>query len=594
MLSLDFETEAIIFGSATPPKPVGCALRYADGEKHYFAFGHPTNNNCTWEEFEKELRLHWDNIMVGHNIIGFDLWVAEYWFKLPPRDPLLTHDTLFQSYLIDPHAPSLKLKDLASDWLGMSTDAQQELQQWILANVPECRTINQTGAYICRAPGDLVGRYAIADADMAQNLHDYCYPKIEEMMAPYDRERVLAPILTKIQHGGIRIDVERLEKDHLIATGKLHKLDQLIRAHLKAPDLNPGSDKDLVCALKDAGYEGFLLTPTGRPSANKASLEAVLSKDPELQRMLRSRALYSTLVGTFMGPWLNYAKMNGGTINPSYNQVRNPDGYGTRTGRLSSSNPNGQNIPGPQDEKEYEGHDYFGDTYPLMRSYCLPDEGCVWYSIDFKAQEPRITAHFEDGALMQAFIDDPDLDPYIFVMETVGGDVSRKDSKIIFLGLIYAMGAAVLAGKLGCTIERATALRNAIRMAIPDVVQLDRDCKRRFELGLPIKTLGGRFCHVEPPSNGRQWAYKALNLLIQGSAADQTKEAMIYAEEELAFMDFYSRMLGSVHDEINLCAPLEQKDIIFNIMLAAANALPCDVPMRISFGYGNNWAEASK
>lgn len=604
MYSLDFETEAIVFGSKTPPKPVGCALRLPDGEKHYFAWGHPTGNNCTEDEFLAVLKPIWDLEMVGHNILGFDLKVAEYWFKLPPRDPLLTHDTLFQAYLIDPHAPSLKLKDLASNWLGMATDAQQELQDWILNNVPECRTRNQTGAYICRAPGDLVGRYAIADADMSQELHDYCFPKLAEMLPPYDRERVLAPILAAIQQGGVRIDVPRLEVDYQIAIKKLHKLDELVRAKLKAPNLNPGSDKELVCALQGAGYDGFLLTPTGRLSANKESLEGVLSKDPELQRMLRSRALYSTLTGTFMGPWLAYARMNGGTINPSYNQVRNPEGYGTRTGRLSSSNPNGQNIPGPQDEKEYEGHDYFGDPYPLMRSYCLPDEGCVWYSIDFKSQEPRLAAHFEDGLLMKAYQEDPDLDPYQFVTELVGGDVVRKESKIIFLGLIYSMGAAALAAKLGCSQERATALRNAIRAHLPDVQALDRSCKRRFEMGLPIKTLGGRFCHVEPPSNGRVWAYKALNLLIQGSAADQTKEAIICAEESLdahatkheeAFGSrFHYRLLGTVHDEINLCAPLSHRQLIENIMLEAANALPCDVPMRISFGVGENWAEASK
>jgi DNA polymerase I len=604
MYSLDFETEAIIFGSKTPPKPVGCALMYPDGDKHYYAFGHPTNNNSDWESFSLLLESIWHEEMVGHNILGFDLKVAEYWFGLKTRDPLLTHDTLFQAYLIDPHAPSLKLKDLASDWLGMATDEQQELYQWIVTNVPECRTLKQAGEYICRAPGDLVGRYAMADVSMAKELHEYCYPKLEQMLAPYDRERVLAPILANIQQGGIRIDMDRLEVDYLCAVKKLHMLDSHIRAHLNAPQLNPGSDKDLVCALKNAGYEGFLLTPTGKPSANRESLEGVLAKDIKLQRMLRSRALYSTLTGTFMEPWLRYGKMNGGTINPSYNQVRNPEGYGTRTGRLSSSNPNGQNIPGPQDEQEYEGHDYFGDPYPLMRSYCLPDEGCVWYSIDFKSQEPRLTAHFEDGLLMAAYQKDPDLDPYIFVKDLVGGDTSRKESKVIFLGLVYSMGAAALAYKLGCSQERATALRNAIRASLPDVNNLDRSCKRRFELGLPIKTLGGRYLNCEPPSNGRVWAYKSLNLLIQGSAADQTKEAMIYAEETLAHHakkheeafghNFPFRLLGSVHDEINLCAPLSHRALIERVMLEAVNALPCDVPMRISFGVGDNWAEAAK
>jgi len=588
MISLDFETDAIVDGASTPPKPVGCSIRDHDGTNHYWAWGHPTNNNCTKEDFKKELIRVWDQELVGHNIFAFDLWVAEYWFDMPQRDPLLTHDTMFEAYLIDPNTPSLRLKDLADNWLGMPPDDQQELYDWIMAHVPECRSRKQCGAYICRAPGDLVGKYAESDTEMAYQLHEYCYPKLDMMHPPYDRERVLAPILNGIRAKGIKIDLERLRHDYHTAMHKLHTLDDLVRERLHCPGMNPGSDRELVNALCDAGYKGFLSTPTGKLSANKASLEKVLESDKELQSMLRSRATYATLTGTFMGPWIAYADANGGTINPTYNQVRNPEGYGTRTGRLSSTAPNGQNIPDEQ------GLDYFGDHFPNMRSYCLPDDGCVWYSFDFKAQEPRLTAHFEDGLLLQAFNDDPEMDPYIFVMELVGGDVTRKQSKVILLGLIYAMGAQVLADKLECSYDRASSLRNAIKAYLPDVVRLDRDCKRRFELGLPIKTLGGRYCYCEPPSNGRVWAYKSLNLLIQGSAADQTKEAIIYADEELALRHFYYRLLGTVHDEINLCAPLEHKAIIYEVMLEAANALPCDVPMRLTMGIGNTWAEAAK
>lgn len=588
MYSLDFETEAIVDGSKFPPMPVGCAILTPDGASRYWSWGHPTENNCTKEEFVEYLHTIWHEEMVGHNIFAFDLPVAYHWLDMPERDPLLTHDTLFEAYLIDPHAKSLSLKPLSEDWLGMPPDNQQAVHDWIMANVPECRTRKQAGAYICRAPGGLVGKYAESDVAMSLGLHEYCWPKLTDMLPPYDRERVLAPILTDIKQKGIPIDIEPLERDYHIAIRKLHTLDDLVRERLRSPNLNPGSDKELVAALQGAGYKGFLLTPKGALSANKASLEAVLATDKDLQSMLRSRATYATLTGTFMGPWLELAKQNGGTINPSYNQVRNPDGYGTRTGRLSSDHPNGQNIPDDQ------GLDYFGDPFPNMRSYCLPDPGMVWYSIDFKSQEPRLTAHFEDGRLMVAFCENPDLDPYIFVMEVVGGDITRKDSKVVFLGLIYAMGAQALADKLGCTYERATAIRNAIRAAFPDVNRLDRDCKKRFQLGLPIRTLGGRYCFCEPVSNGRSWDYKALNLLIQGSAADQTKEAIIYAHEELQAQDFYSRLLGTVHDEINLCAPAGLEDIIYEIFTAAANALPCDVPMRVTLGVGKTWAEAAK
>lgn len=586
MYSVDFETEAIVFGSATPPKPVGLAIEYPNLSSRYYAFGHPTGNNCTEDEAREALTAIWGEEFVTHNGPGFDLGVAMHWWGLPERDPLLTHDTLFQAYLLDPHAKSLKLKDLCRDWLGMATDAQEELVDWIMANVKECRSRARAGEYICRAPGDIVGRYAKDDVKMARALHEYCYPKIHpEMEEPYNRERILAPILSRIQRRGIRVDVDRLRVDYTKALNKLHDLTHRVQVHLNAPNLNPGSDKELARILIDRGYKGFLLTPKGAPSVSKDSLERVLASDPELQSLLSSRATYDTLTGTFMGPWLEYAEMNGGTINPSYNQVRNPDGYGTRTGRLSSSNPNGQNIPGPQ------GKDYYGDDFPLMRDYCLPDEGCVWLSADFKAQEPRLTAHFEDGALLASYIENPSQDVYIFVKEAAGGDTTRHEAKQIFLGLVYAMGVDALAGKIGSDYQRANSLKNLVKAALPDVVELDKDCRRRFKNGLPIRTLGGRLCYCEPPSNGRDWAYKALNLLIQGSAADQTKEAMIYTEENMVPG---GRQLGNIHDEINLSIPPEFVEVIKEILTKAANALPCDCPMILTFGVGNTWAEAAK
>lgn len=586
--TIDLETHAIDFTSNRMPTPVGLAVRPPTGGSYYLAWGHPTGNNATLEQAVAFVATLAGKVLLGHNLAKFDVPVMQEHLGLGAVDPRLVHDTMLQAYLIDPNVPQIGLKWLAENWLGMPADDQEAMQDWILANVPECRTRKQCGAHISKAPGDMVGPYAISDVEMTWALHEHCYPKLTQMLEPYDRELALAPILVDIHRKGIRIDVKRLDLDYRVAMGKLHELDDLVRSTLHSPNLNPGSDRELVSALQGAGFSGFLTTPTGKLSANKESLHAVLAQAPELQSTLRSRAALSTLTGTFMLPWLEIARANGGTINPEYSSTRNENGYGTRTGRLSSSNPNGQNVP------TNLGKDYYGDPFPEMRSYCLPDEGCVWYSVDFKAQEPRLAAHFEDGLLLRAFQEEPDLDPYQLVMQLVGGDVTRKDAKVVFLGLLYSMGAQALADKLGCDASRATSLRNAIRAAIPDINNLDRDCKRRFELGLPIKTLGGRYVNCEPPSHGRVWAYKALNLLIQGSAADQTKEAMVWSHSELAVQPFYSRILGTVHDEINLCAPEKGADTVKMIMLEAANALPCDVPMRISFGVGSTWAEASK
>lgn len=590
MIVLDFETKAIRAGAPLLPLPVGCAImdpdRYPEG--HYFSWGHPGENNCTKEEFRDYLVTIWDKEILTQNGATFDIPVAEHHFNLPPRDPILTHDTLFASYLHNPHARSLSLKDLADDWLGIPPDEQQDLYDWIMANVPECRSRSECGAYISEAPMSMVAPYAVGDCTRTLALWDYVHDKIKDMEEPYRREIMLGPILADIQNGGIRCDLRRLAEDYLIAMRKMGELDSMIRAHLNAPALQVGSDNELGAALKIAGYSGFQKTATGKDSMNKLSLDAVLEQDPELRSMLKSRSTYATLTSTFMWPWLQYAKDNGGRIHAGYNQVRNPEGFGTRTGRLSSSKPNFQNVPNNL------GMDYWGEPFPEMRSYLLPEEGHVWVCGDFKNQEPRLAAHFEDGAFCRAFNEDPLLDPYLFLCDVAGMEHSRrKAAKGIYLGLLYAMGVAKLADKLDISEQEAATLRNIIKASIPDIVALDNDCKSRFRKGLPIRTLGGRYYFCEPPSNGRSWEYKALNTLIQGSAADQTKEAIIYAYYELKRRCPGARLLGTVHDEYSVSCLPEQVEEVKAIMAESANALACDVPMLMDIAVGNTWAEAA-
>ena len=587
IVTLDFETKAIRDGAPLLPQPVGCALKIGRGPSEYWAWGHPCENNCTREEFAARLRSIWGAEFLTHNGLTFDIPVAEHWFGLPKRDPMLTHDTLFLAYLHNPHARSLSLKDLANDWLGIPPDEQQEMYDWILGNT-DCPSRSQCGAYISEVPARMAGRYAIGDTDRTFLLAEHLQSVLTAMSGPYDRERRLAPILADIQNRGVRCDVERLKEDYTAAVRAKGTLDTLIREHLRRDEtFNPGSDNELSAALLELGYQGFLTTPTGKVSMARPSLEKVLGNDPELMSMLKSRSIYDTLTGTFMSSWIGYAEANEGRIHAQYNQVRNPDGFGTRTGRLSSSRPNFQNVP------KNLGTDHFGNPFPEMRSYLLPEEGHVWVCGDFKNQEPRLTAHYESSSLMEAFQKDSDLDPYIFVRDICGlakDKHGRHEAKQILLGIIYAMGAAAMGERLGADAARATMLRNMVRSALPGVVELDHDCKRRFRHGLPIQTLGGRLYYCEPPSNGRSWEYKALNTLIQGSAADQCKEALIYLHIHLDMLG--ARLLGTVHDEISVSCKPEQVGAVAELMQTAANYLPCDVPMIMDIGSGDNWTGA--
>jgi DNA polymerase I len=579
VIVLDIETEAIVDYAPLLPKPVGVAIQLGDTPPLYMAWDHPSGNTHERGYVAAYLRNIWGSSVpiLTHNGCVFDIPVLEHWFDLPKIDPLRVHDTMLCAYLHNPHSQQLGLKWLAEHWCGIPNDDQTELQNWILENTV-CKTRSKAGAYISQAPGDLVGKYAISDVTMTKALWDYVSPLVLPTMGEaYDRERTLAPILVEMQNRGVLCDRDRLQADYAKSTERLCELDNNIRAKLKVPSLEITKDAQLVAALQAAGHTEFLRTEkTGKPSTSNDSLDKALTGDPELRAMLKERATLATLTGTFMSAWLEAADANGGRIHAAYNQTRNPAGFGTRTGRLSSSKPNFQNVP-----KD------LGPEYPNMRSYLLPDEGCVWVTGDFKSQEPRIAAHFEDGALCRAFDENPSLDQYLWIADLC--KITRKEAKVVLLGLLYAMGPARLSEALECDMAHATHLKAVIKDAMPDIVKLDYECKRRFQLGQPIKTLGGRLYFCEPPTDGRTWEYKALNVLVQGSAADQTKAALIYIHKRLLPGE---RILGTVHDEISISCKPERVDAVIKLLEQAASALACDVPMLMECGYGANWAEA--
>jgi len=323
IITLDIESEKIIPGSPLLPRPVGVAIRWQDGRSQYYAWGHPAGNNMPHSELSAAalLRPIWGDSSIHiltHNGSTFDIPDLEHYFGLPKIDPLRVHDTLFLAYLHNPHAKSLHLKDLAKDLCGIEATEREELQDWILANVPECKSRKQCGAHISKAPGDLVGRYASADVTMTWELYQLLAPKVLPLMQePYDRERRLAPILADIQNRGIRVSVEQLKSDYERGQHELAELDNEIRTVLKTPDLSIDSNDSLVQALQLNGYTGFALTETGKLSANKASMANVLKKAPELADALARRGALATLTSTFMGPWLDIAAANGGRIHAS-------------------------------------------------------------------------------------------------------------------------------------------------------------------------------------------------------------------------------------------------------------------------------------
>jgi DNA polymerase I-like protein with 3'-5' exonuclease and polymerase domains len=276
---------------------------------------------------------------------------------------------------------------------------------------------------------------------------------------------------------------------------------------------------------------------------------------------------------------------------------------GARTGRLSST-PNFQNIPKMFDDR---GDGYVHPKFlnvpplPLMRGYLLPDKGGVWGHRDYSQQELRILAHFEDGALLQAYLANPKLDVHglvhTMILEKVKRDFIRTRVKNFVFQKIYGGGYPAICAALDCDQPTAHAVVGAMMAALPGYEQLENDVKATGRAGLAIRTWGGREYYTEPPKFVKKFGrimtfdYKLLNYLIQGSAGDCTKEALIRYDEH---PKREARMLVSVHDEINSSMPKKRFKEEMCILNEVMQSIPFDLPMLSEGKVGEDWGHLTK
>lgn len=583
-ITFDFETDAIQPWPIYPPKPVGLAVRYPNGTQEYIAWRHPKGNNSTRERAEAVLRQYWDSPMLFHNS-SFDIEVAMKEFGLPY--PRFVQDTLFLLFLYDPHAPSLSLKPSSERLLNVPPDEQKALENYIRSKI---RNVNEWGAYIGQAPGDIVAPYALGDVDRTFKLWEFLLPIIEKegMQEAYQRELKLQPILMEATRRGIRINAEQLAVDLALYEAELERADRWIRQKLNSPNLNIDSNEELADAIDRAGLSGaWPTTPTGRRSTSKESLRTALTCVDTLN-MLAYRGTLSTCITTFMKPWLEQGQLTG-VCHPSWNQVRG-DKFGARTGRLSSNGPNFQNVP-----NEFEDlvvpHGFMPP--PIMRNYLLPPKGYSWLKRDYSQQELRVLAHFEDGSLLQAYRENPGLDVHGYASELIyrytGQSYNRKATKIVSFTLVYGGGIPALSAKLKSGPADASLLKNSYLDSFPDVKDLMTDIKARGRAKKPVRTTGGRLLYAEKPDKtGRDQSYKLLNHLIQGSSADITKESIInWWEHPLRQPE--DVFLATVHDENNFAAPVGDERRAMKAMNEGMLAVPLDVQLLSEGFMGESW-----
>jgi len=594
---LDFEAEAIQARPHYPPKPVGLAIKEPGKKPRYLAWGHPTKNNASKEQAKDVLTdlYRGRRPLLFHNA-KFDLDVAETHFglKLPSWDRV--HDTLFTLFLKDPHAASLSLKPSAERLLGMPPEERDAVKDWLV----KARVIasnGNPGPHISKAPGDVVGAYAIGDVERTGLLHDLLLPEITElgMRDAYDRERRLLPILLQNERDGMRVDLPALERDLAIYEKALIKAEAWIRRALKTPGLNIDADKDVAAALRASGVvQQFPQTPTGRDSVSKKNLTVEFFSDRKVWLALYYRNALSVVLTMSMRPWTEEASASGGYVRTQWNQVRQSygnDNRGARSGRITCSYF--QNITKDFMDRGdgYEHPKFMGvPPLPLVRQYLLPDEGDLFVHRDYNQQELRLVAHYEEGALAEAYRNDPATDVHGYVQNLIkdvtGKSYERRPVKIVNFRTVYGGGTSGLAEGLHWPYKEAAELIGAWKKALPDVVQLDRELKDRFREGNYLRTYGGRVYFCKPPTIAKKgprkgqmisYEYTALNYLIQPSGADVTKEAIIRYHDHPKKK---GRMIVTVHDEINLSAPARYAGKENEVLREAMESIKLDVPWK--------------
>ena len=631
VITCDFETHAIEPRPNYPPKPVSLALKWPDQREYkLMAWGHgdgtkSAGNNCIEKEARYEYKKARDSrySMLFQNG-SFDQDVVEAAWDIPLLPWERYHDTMFLLFLQDPHSPSLALKPCAERYLGIKPEEQDRMYEWIIANIPEAaRKPSTAGAYIWRCPYQIVKPYHKGDLTRTLGLFNMLYPLVIDagMLEAYQRELKLMPILLRNARRGMRIDVEGLERDTPIMRAGITKADEWLRRRLG--DINLDSPKQLGEALLSKGVVvDFKRTARGQLSTSKKHLTIDKFADKKTYQVLTYRAQAETAVGTFMESWLDLVG-KGDSIFPEWSQVRaskngGSDSKGARSGRIIGQRPNLLNLPKKWKKAIVAGYVHPAfikglPELPFIRSYALPHKGKQWGRRDANQQEVRIFGHYEEGPVMQGFIENPRFDMHegvraaeeaALVAAGLRDSFDRDSAKGTVFGAFYGQGFKGLMELLKLPDDQEAVgrvIHKALHQAVPSIRMLSKqlealakDKSPEWPNGHPIKTWGGRLYYCEPPKYvekfGRDmtWEYKLISYLIQGSGSDIIKESIIrYDEHPKRAED----MIVTVYDEIDIDLPLSAKGAKqeMTVLRDCMQSIELDIPMLSDGEAGTSW-----
>lgn len=571
--SVCFDTET----TGTDPllaELVGMSFAFDEGEAFYI----PISSNR--EEAQRQVNFFKpffenENIeKVGQNLKYDMLELRNYGIEVKGK----LFDTMIAHYLLNPELRH-GMDYMAETFLKYKTIHIDELIGPKGKNQLNMRDIDP----------QIVCEYAAEDADITLKLKNVLEKKIHENNLDkllYEVECPLIYVLADMEWTGVRLDLKALEELSKQLTEELSAIEHEI-VQMAGIDFNVNSPKQIGEILFDRMkiVEKPKKTKTGQYSTNEEELEKLRGKHPIIDKILEQRGI-KKLLSTYIDAFPQLINPRSGKIHTSFNQTV------AATGRLSSTNPNLQNIP-VRDERGKE-----------MRKVFIPDEGCVFASSDYSQIELRIMAHLSaDKNMVEAFMHDQDIHAataskiYHVPIEEVTANMRRK-AKTANFGIIYGITPFGLSERLSISRSEAKQLIDEYFETFPDVKRyMDESIATARTKGY-VETIFGRKRYL-PDINSRNANVRgfaernAINAPIQGSAADIIKVAMIKIHNRFEKEKLKSKMILQVHDELDFNVVEEELDAVRKIVVEEMeHACNLIVPLKTDFGYGKNWLEA--
>ena len=571
ILSIDTETTSTEVMQA---ELVGASSSDAEGRAWYVAI--PPEQEAA-RRIVALLRPLYENersLKVGQNL-KYDMTVLQN-YGVQVRGPLF--DTMLAHYVLQPEQKH-NMDDMAEAYLHYRTI---HIDQLIGARGKDQKSMRDL------PPAD-VYRYACEDADITLKLKNVLEKELDAHGVAslfYDIEMPLVPVLVNLESNGVRIDTGALKQTSAAFAARLKEIEAEVH-RLAGEAFNISSPKQvgevLFERLKIA--EKPKKTKTGQYVTSEEVLESLRAKHPVVEKILAYRGL-KKLLGTYVDALPQLINPQTGRIHTSFNQAV------TVTGRLSSSNPNLQNIPVRDDDGKE------------IRKAFIPDDGCEFFSADYSQIELRIMAHLSgDENMIEAFRSGHDIHAataakiYKVNIEEVTQDMRRK-AKTANFGIIYGISTFGLAERMGVSRQEAKELIDGYFETYPKVkAYMEQSIELARQQGY-VETIFRRRRYL-PNINSRNATVRgydernAINTPIQGSAADIIKVAMARVYRRFRQEGLKAKMLLQVHDELDFSVPAEEKERVQRIVIEEMeNAYPMQVPLRADCGWGRNWLEA--